>query len=76
MSKCYVIAIAIKFTAKVITISDYFMITAPVERLFSMDGKIFRPDLCRLTDQTFERLSFIKNNAGFCKIIMINLYTL
>ena len=41
--------------------------SAPVERLFSIGGKIFRPDCCRLADQTFERLIFMKNNTGFCK---------
>ena len=41
------------------------MITAPVERLFSMGGKIFRPYLCGLIDQTFERLIFITIMQGF-----------
>ena len=41
--------------------------SAPVERLFSIGGKNFRPGHCRLADQTFEHLIFIKSNAGFCK---------
>ena len=34
--------------------------SVPVERLFSVAGKIFRPDHCRMIDTTFERLIFIK----------------
>ena len=37
--------------------------SAPVERLFSIAGKIFRPDRCSVKDQTFERLMMIKCNA-------------
>ena len=36
--------------------------SAPVERLFSVDGKIFRPDCCQMKDTTFECLIFIKCN--------------
>jgi hypothetical protein len=36
--------------------------SAPVERLFSIAGKIFKPDRCRLKDSTFEQLMFIKCN--------------
>ena len=36
--------------------------SAPVERLFSIAGKIFRPDRCLLTDTTFETLLLIKCN--------------
>ena len=36
--------------------------SAPMERLFSIAGKIFRPDRCVLADDTFENLMFIKCN--------------
>lgn len=36
--------------------------SAPVERIFSVAGKIFRPDRCRLNDKTFEELLTIKCN--------------
>ena len=36
--------------------------SAPVERLFSIAGKTFRPDRCRLKDDTFEHLMMIKCN--------------
>lgn len=36
--------------------------SAPVERLFSIAGKVFRPDRCRLTDKSFEELMFIRCN--------------
>ena len=37
--------------------------SAAVERLFSIAGKVFRPDRCRLKDETFERLMMIRCNA-------------
>lgn len=37
--------------------------SAPVERLFSIAGKIFRPERCRLTDKTLEQLMLIRCNA-------------
>ncbi|XP_076065166.1 zinc finger BED domain-containing protein 4-like [Oratosquilla oratoria] len=36
--------------------------SAPVERLFSIAGKVFRPERCRITDARFEELMFIKCN--------------
>ena len=36
--------------------------SAPVERLFSIAGKVFRPERCRLTDERFEELMFIRCN--------------
>ena len=30
--------------------------SAPVEHLFSVDGKILRPDRCQMKDTTFKRL--------------------
>ena len=38
--------------------------SAPVERLFSIAGKVFRPDRCALTEKNFEKLMFIKCNKG------------
>ena len=43
--------------------STYEGVPAPVERLFSIAGKIFRPDKCSMKDKTFERLIMIKCNA-------------
>ena len=43
--------------------------SGPVERLFSIGGKVFRPDRCRLTDTKFEKLMNIK-----CKSF-VNAYT-
>ncbi|XP_060072674.1 zinc finger BED domain-containing protein 4-like [Ylistrum balloti] len=37
--------------------------SAPVERLFSVAGKTFRPERCRLKDDTFEKLMNIKCNT-------------
>ena len=34
--------------------------SAPVERLFSIAGKFFRPDRCHLTDKQFEEHMFIR----------------
>jgi len=35
--------------------------SAPVKRLFSVAGKVFRPEkICRLADSTFEKLMFIR----------------
>ena len=36
--------------------------SAPVERLFSIAGKVFRPDRCNLSDKTFETLMFLRAN--------------
>jgi len=41
--------------------------SAPVERLFSIGGKIFRPDRCRLSDTVFEQLMFIHSNGHIDK---------
>ena len=38
--------------------------SAPVERLFSIAGKVFRPDRCSLNDDTFEKLMIIKCNSA------------
>ena len=44
---------------RVLSVSAF---SAPVEHLFSVGGKIFRPDCCQMKDTTFERLIFIKCN--------------
>ena len=36
--------------------------SAPVERLFSIARKVFRPDRCNLSDKTFETLMFLRSN--------------
>jgi hAT family C-terminal dimerisation region len=38
--------------------------SAPVERIFSTAGKIFRPERTRLSTEKFETLVFIKCNKG------------
>ena len=42
--------------------------SAPVERLFSVAGKVFRPDRCRLSDARFEELMFLASNAHLNKV--------
>ena len=37
-----------------------------VERLFSIEGKVFTPEQCRLTDKIFEELMFIRCNNAIC----------
>ncbi|KAI0241737.1 hypothetical protein LSAT2_020187, partial [Lamellibrachia satsuma] len=37
--------------------------SAPVDRLFSVAGTIFRPDMCSLKDTTFETLMFLRINT-------------
>ena len=36
--------------------------SAPVERIFSIGGKIFRPERCRLNNDLFQTLMFIRCN--------------
>ena len=36
--------------------------STPVERLFSIAGKVFRPEHCNLKDLRFEQLMFIRCN--------------
>ena len=46
---------------------NYLVVTAtsaPVERVFSVAGRIFRPDRCQLSDKTFQSLVFIKYNKN------------
>ena len=38
--------------------------SAPVERIFSQAGRIFRPDRCSLKDDNFEQLMFLRCNAN------------
>ena len=40
--------------------------SAPVERLFSIAGKVFHPDRSRLSDKVFEQHMFIKCNRDLC----------
>jgi len=39
--------------------------SAPVERLFSIAGKVFRPERCRISDARFEELMFLRCNKHF-----------
>ena len=39
--------------------------SAPVELLFSVAGKVFKPDRCQMKDSTFETLLFINCNKEF-----------
>ena len=41
--------------------------SAPVERLFSVAVKVFRPDRCRLNNETFYRLMFVHCNNKYLK---------
>ena len=45
--------------------------SAPVERLFSIAGKIFWPERCRLTDKNFETLMFVRSNFEFKRIMSL-----
>ena len=36
--------------------------SAPVERLFSIAGKVFRPERCRISDERFQQLMMIRCN--------------
>ena len=45
--------------------NQYLCVTAtsaPVERIFSIVRKLFRPDQCNLKDKCFENLIFVKGN--------------
>ena len=37
--------------------------SAPVEKLFSVAGKFFRPDRCSLSDEVFHKLITVKSNG-------------
>ena len=42
--------------------------SAPVERLFSVAGKVFTTERCHLTDGRFEQLMFIRSNNNYTHI--------
>ena len=44
--------------------------SAPVERLFSVAGKIFRPERCRLTDDVFEDMMLLRCNRPWINCAM------
>ena len=47
-------------------VQNYLCIPAdPVERLFSIAGKIFRPERCRLADKHFQQLMFLRCNGRY-----------
>ncbi len=38
--------------------------SAAAERLFSIAGKVYRPERCHLSDNKFEQLVFIRSNIS------------
>ena len=46
----------------------YIASSAPVERLFSIARKVFRPERCRLADTTVFKLMFIISNNKYFNI--------
>lgn len=44
--------------------------SSPVERLFSIAELTFRPDRCKLSNDTFETLMVIRHNSGWMKCLI------
>ena len=43
--------------------------SAPVERIFSVAGKVFRTERCRLSDTRFQELMFVRCNSKWIKVL-------
>ena len=48
-------------------ISERAILSTPVERLFSIAGKVFTPARCRVKDRGFQQLMFIRCNNSVAK---------
>ena len=53
-----------KYFKTVLEINTFFELSAsaPVERCFSIAGKVFKPEGCQMKDSTFQKIMFIKCN--------------
>jgi len=68
-ANCYV---GLQTNPQVEEIASNFEITN--KRIFSVAGRMFEPDWCRLPDKRFEALMFINYNKNFKHWFMFNQY--